>query len=85
MQIFVKTLTGKTLTFDVEEDTTADDLAQMIADREGLPVDHQRLIFKGMQFKLAHQIVEGSEEQLKPLKDYGVERESTLHLILRLC
>lgn len=73
MQLFVKTLTGKTVSIEVEEGESIEDVKAKIAEKEGIPPEQQRLIFGGQQLQDA-----------KTLQDYDVGDDATLHLVLRL-
>lgn len=73
MQLFVKTLTGKTVSIEVEEGESIEEVKAKIAEKEGIPAEQQRLIFGGTQLQDA-----------KTLEDYDVGDDATIHLVLRL-
>lgn len=72
-QIYIKTLQGKNITLEVNDDDTIESIKKKITDIEGIPQDQQRLVFNGKQL-----------EDANTLKDYNIDADSTIHLVLRL-
>ena len=72
MQLFVKTLTGKTITIEVEPSDTILTMKEKIYEKENIPVDQQRLILCGK-----------SLENDKLVSDFELQKQSAIHIVLR--
>jgi ubiquitin len=73
MQIFIKTLIGRTITLHVEPNYSIRNIKEIIYNKESIPIDEQRLIFSGKQLT-----------DDRTLSDYNVQKDSTFHLVLLL-
>jgi ubiquitin C len=73
IQIFVKNFNGRTIALKVDYSYVVEDLKTLIQEVDGIPIEQQRLIFAGQQL-----------EDGKKMSDYGIRKECTLHLVLRL-
>ena len=73
LSIYVKALSGKIITFEVEATDTIEKIKAKIQDKEGFPPDQQRLIYERKQLEDEH-----------TLSDYDIHEGDTLYLVLRL-
>ena len=71
MQIYIKTLTGRTVSLIVEEGETIKTVKVKLRDKDGVPVEEQRLVYNNQEL-----------EDSKTLQQYGIMREATLHVVI---
>jgi hypothetical protein len=86
----VKTLTGKTIVLDVETHVPVLHVKNLLQDKEGIPIDQQRLIYSGKQVRvcnivaLTHVLPSRQLEDERTLIDYKIDGSEKLSLVLRL-
>ena len=73
MEIYIKTLSLKTITLDCEQNDSIENIKAKIHEKESIPIDQQRLLFNGTVL-----------EEGKTLRDYNIENKCTIHLVLKL-
>ena len=73
MQVFVRTLAGRSTTLDVESTDTVKSLKEKLYLKEGISAGDQRLVFGGKEL-----------DETRSLSDYNIRKESTLYMLLRL-
>jgi large subunit ribosomal protein L40e len=84
MNIYVKTLTGRVLSLQITPGITVLQVKQMIEDLDGIPVQQQRLIFRGKQLQNSRFVKEDEAEKEFTLSDYEVPMEGEIHLVLHM-
>ena len=73
MQIFVKTLTGKTIKLEIYSNYTIRDIQRLIKKKENIPKSHQKLLYNARAL-----------DPIKTIKYYGIHNLSTIHLMINL-
>lgn len=85
MRLFVKTMTGQTVTLDVEQSDLIEHVQHMIADKEGIPIEDQCIVFAGLNIACHNRVCEcGGPGNGRTLEDFNIQKESTLHMVGRL-
>ena len=73
MRIYIRTITCKTITLEVEPLCTIQEVKELILEKEGIPIEVQRLFWAGKPL----------EDETKTLADWNIHNESTIHIIMR--